>query len=51
MAFEIRINPQTFLEIDEAIVWYEKQIEGLSKQFLFALDDCIDKISKQPENY
>ncbi len=51
MAFEVVIKPIAFLEIDDAVLYYEKQVTGLSRQFLSAVDDCVNKISKQPNHY
>ncbi len=51
MAYKVSITSLTFLEIDEAIFWYEKQLLHLGKQFLVALNKSIDKIRQKPENY
>ncbi len=51
MAFKISIKPLTFIEIDAAVSWYEKQLFGLGKRFLVEIDSCIEKLKQQPNNY
>lgn len=51
MAFKVLIQPLTFLEIDEVVFWYEKQLRGLGKRFLDELDISIEKLKQQPNNY
>ena len=51
MAYKVSITPLTFLEIDEAIFWYEKQLPKLGQRFLIELNKRINKIQEKPENY
>jgi len=52
MAHKIIVKPGAELDILEALDWYEKQQQDrLIQDFLEKLDDELDRISKNPENF
>lgn len=51
MAFKVIVKPITFLDVDEAIIYYEKRSSGLGKRFYFAFLSCIEKIEAYPIHY
>ena len=51
MAYKVSITPLTFLEIDEAVFWYEKQLPYLGQRFLTEINKSIGEIQEKPENY
>ena len=38
-------------DIDLAFVWYEQQRPGLGDDFLAAVEECIQRIKRNPEMY
>lgn len=51
MGFKLIINPVVWLDLDEAIEWYEKESPGLGKRFTKNFEDAKEKILKQPTAY
>lgn len=49
MGFNIDIKPIALLDIDEAIDWYEKKLEGLGEIFLAKIDEAFIRISDNPQ--
>ena len=48
MDFIIKIEPDAFLDIQEAITWYNKQQKGLGRKFHAAVLNHIDVLTKNP---
>jgi hypothetical protein len=51
MAFKIIIKPIVFLDAEEAVVYYEKQITGLGKRFYQRFLQSLDDIQSKPFTY
>ena len=51
MAFEIIIKPVVWLDVDEAIEWYEKKSPGLGRRFYKSFDETTERIFKNPTAY
>lgn len=51
MAYEIIIEPEAEIEINEAHQWYEQQSEGLGEEFLRALEAGLFSIRRTPLLY
>lgn len=49
MAFEIIIKPIVFLDLDEAINWYESEQEGLGARFYKSFETAIERIKQNPD--
>ena len=41
--------PEAFDDVAEAYVWYENRSVGLGDRFLDRVDECIDRIRRNPE--
>lgn len=48
MTFEIKIEPEAHIDIQEAIDWYNHQQQGLGRKFYFAVLNRIDSLAKNP---
>ena len=48
MGYELIILPGVELDTDEAILWYEKQQEGLGIQFYSLLLDKLEELKTIP---
>lgn len=48
MANKIIIRPEAEFDLKEAFAWYEKQKEGLGKDFLAQIDNSINLIEETP---
>ena len=51
MAFEIIVKPIVFLDIDEAMLWYENEQKGLSLRFFKFFERAIETIKKNPNAF
>ena len=51
MGFKLIIKSVVWLDLDEAIEWYEKESPGLGKRFIKNFEDAKEKILKQPTAY
>jgi len=51
MAFEIIIKPIVFLDLDEAINWYESEQEGLAARFYKSFETAIERIKENPDAF
>jgi len=51
MAFEIIIKPIVFLDLDEAINWYESEQEGLAARFYESFETAIERIKENPDAF
>lgn len=48
---KVRFYKAAALEMDEAAVYYEQQLEGLGERFLIAVKDAVERIKALPEAY
>lgn len=51
MKVKILFHPEAEKEIDDAVIWYRKQLIGLELEFIKCIDEVIRKIKKEPELY
>jgi toxin ParE1/3/4 len=51
MAFKVIIKPVVWLDVDEAIEWYEKESPGLGLRFIKSFEEAKEKLIKQPGAY
>jgi len=51
MAFEIVVKPIVFLDLDEAMMWYEYEQKGLSARFFKSFERAIVTIKKNPKAF
>lgn len=51
MAFEIIVKPIVFLDLDEAMLWYESEQKGLSLRFFKSFETAIETIKKNPKAF
>lgn len=51
MAYEVVILPGVEQDMDEAILWYEKQQKGLGIRFYSLLLDKLEEIRTTPQYY
>jgi hypothetical protein len=51
MAFNIIIKPIVFLDTEEAVVYYEKQVNGLGKRFYNQFLHSLNNIQSKPFTY
>ncbi len=51
MEFEIIIKPLALQDIEDATEWYQSQLEGLPGKLLSEIDECLFRISKNPQHY
>ena len=51
MVFKLIIKPVVWLDLDEAIEWYEKKSPGLGKRFIKSFEEAKEKIISQPLSY
>ena len=51
MGYELIILPGVELDTDEAILWYEKQQEGLGIRFYSLLLDKLEELKTIPQYY
>ena len=51
MAFKIIIKPIVFLDLDEAINWYEHEQKGLAVRFYKSFETAIERIKKNPDAF
>ena len=51
MAFDVIIKLVVWLDVDEAIEWYENKSTGLGRRFYKSFDEVLDKITKDPTAY
>jgi hypothetical protein len=48
MAFELKIEPEVFLDIQEGIDWYNNQQRGLGHDFYSEVIACFKKLQQHP---
>lgn len=48
---KLLIRPEAELEIADALNWYKLQAEGLSSEFLRAVDACMNSVERIPLAY
>lgn len=48
MSFKINIEPEAFEDIQMAMIWYEKQQEGLGERFYNEVDNAFDSLRINP---
>lgn len=51
MAFKIVIRPRAYIDIDEAVAFYEGKLNGLGARFLDKLSDAFDRLKENPLNF
>ncbi len=51
MAFEILVKPIAWIDLEEAIDWYENAKPGLGKKFFKHFEEATDKILEAPNAY
>ena len=51
MVFDIIIKPIVFLDLDEAINWYEHEQKGLAARFYKSFETAIERIKKNPDAF
>ena len=51
MTLPVVFRPQAEGEVLSARQWYEDRRAGLGDQFRAALDDAIERVSRQPESF
>jgi len=51
MSLPLKISRAASRDIDLAFVWYERQRSGLGDEFLAGVDDCIERIQRDPKSY
>ena len=49
MIESLRILPQAVGDATEAYLWYEERRPGLGEEFLDCVDECIERIRRDPE--
>jgi hypothetical protein len=51
MVFDIIIKPIVFLDVEEAVIYYEGKSKGLGKRFLDNFLFCVQEIKNKPHHY
>jgi plasmid stabilization system protein ParE len=51
MTRPVVFRPQAEAEVLAARQWYEERRAGLGEQFRAALDEAIDRVSRQPDSF
>jgi hypothetical protein len=51
MAFDLIIKPIVWLDLNEAIEWYEKESPGLGKRFFKSFEKTKENIIRSPASY
>ncbi len=51
MAFKIFIKPIVFLDLDEALLWYESEQKGLAMRFYQSFENAIERINRNPHAF
>ena len=51
MSYQIRFIKQAIFDIEEAVLWYEEQREGLSFDFELCLDVGLAEITRDSNNF
>ena len=51
MTLELLVRGRAKADIRRAAKWYEKQREGLGKQFVAEVDAALERIEANPEQY
>ena len=49
MAYELIIEPEAELDLEQAVNWYNKQRPGLGREFLERVEEVFDRIREMPE--
>lgn len=48
MAYNVIIKPLVFYDVEDALKWYNKLVDGLGNRFYLEFWDAIDSIKMQP---
>jgi len=51
MGFNVLIKSLAFVDLQNAIDWYEIQSTGLGKRFYKEFENCISRIENNPHHY
>lgn len=49
MSLPVRVEPEAARELVDAAIWYERQHDGLGREFLAAVDQSIERITRWPD--
>lgn len=49
--YQLIVKDAAYKMLDEAYWWYEEQLAGLGERFLSEVDDCFEKLRKNPLYY
>ncbi|HUT58454.1 MAG TPA: type II toxin-antitoxin system RelE/ParE family toxin [Phycisphaerae bacterium] len=51
MSCRLTVQPEAEAELADAFRWYERQREGLGREFLTSIEACLASILRAPESY
>ncbi len=51
MAYKVEISSDVIIDLDEAVEWYEAQVEGLGRIYLRRVEEAIHKLELRPKSY
>jgi plasmid stabilization system protein ParE len=51
MRLPLVLEPEAEADLLEAFEWYEKQREGLGREFIECVDDALEQVAGNPELY
>lgn len=51
MSYNLVVQSEAVLDIQEAFEWHEKQRMGLGYELIEEIETCYEKLSKHPEHY
>jgi len=51
MTAKLRVNPRVWDEVEEAILWYERQRVGLGMELAETVDEAFSDIVENPERW
>ena len=51
MSNMVRFHPEAEKEFRESILWYSRQQRGLELEFVLSIDETIERIKKNPEQF
>jgi plasmid stabilization system protein ParE len=49
MAYDLIIEPEAELDLEQAVNWYDEQRPGLGREFIERVDEVLDHIREMPE--
>jgi toxin ParE1/3/4 len=51
MNYEILLQSEAVIDIQDAFDWYELQRSGLGSEFMNEVEDGLEKLSRHPQHY